>query len=300
MIAAIYARKSTDEPGRAKDQKSVERQQELALDFAAKCGWTVPAEFIYVDDDISGAEFKRRPELQRMLATAKSRAPFQRLIVSEQKSIGREMTQTQMVITDLARAGVEIFSYDGQSLTPKNYVEKMMGAFRAGADEAHREDTAKRVHEAHARSVNRGYVVGGRVFGYRNRKVFLPGTDLHGNALYSHTERVIEPAEAAVVKQIFHLYDSGLGLKAVSKRLTAEGAVCPIPFIRRDPTKVLPVKGWSPSTVGAILGAGDLPRRDHVEPLEEASAPVPGRGSSESTSAGRVDANRGQRASHRR
>jgi site-specific DNA recombinase len=257
MNAAIYARKSTDEPGRATEQKSVVRQQELALAFAVKQGWTVRDEHVFVDDDISGAEFKRRPGLQRLLAALTPRAPFQRLIVSEQKSIGREMSETGMVIKDLAMAGVEIFEYGhGQSLTPKNYIEKMMSAFRAGADEAHREQTAERVHEAHTRSVKSGYVVGGRVFGYRNRKVFN-GTDIHGNELYSHTERVIEPSEAAVIQRIFEMYDSGFGLKRIATQLTREKATSPIPFVRRDPTKVLPVMGWSPSTVGAIL-ARDL------------------------------------------
>lgn len=253
MIAAIYARKSTDEPGRATEQKSVVRQEDLARAFALKNGWTVLDEHVYVDDDISGAEFRRRQGLQRMLGALTPRAPFQRLIVSEQKSIGREMSETGMVIKQLAMAGVEIFEYvHGQSLTPKNYIDKMMSAFRAGADEAHREQTAERVHEAHTRSVTKGYVVGGRVFGYRNRKVFN-GTDVHGNGLYSHTERVKEHDEAAVVQRIFEMYDSGLGLKRIAKQLTSEHAAAPIPFVRRDPTKVLPVQGWSPSTVGAIL-----------------------------------------------
>ena len=91
-----------------------------------------------------------------------------------------------------------------------------------------------------------------RLFGYRNRKVFN-GTDVHGNGLYSHTERVIDQTEAAVVQRIFEMYDSGLGLKRIAQQLTREQAAAPIPFVRRDPTKVLPVQGWSPSTVGAIL-----------------------------------------------
>ena len=127
-----------------------------------------------------------------------------------------------------------------------------MSSFRAGADEAHREQTSERVHESHARSAKAGHVAGGRVFGYRNEHV--GGTDAHGNFLKSQTERVINPAEAAVVRRIFELYDQGAGLKRISKQLAAEGALAPKPFVRKDPTQVQPCIAWSPSTVRAISG----------------------------------------------
>jgi site-specific DNA recombinase len=252
MNAAIYARKSTDdEPGRATEQKSVVRQEELARAFAAKNGWTVT--HVYVDDGISGAEFKKRPGLQRLLATLR-RPQFERLIVSEQKSIGREMSERAMVIKQLTMAGVEIFEYvHGKSLTPKNAIEKMVGGLQGFADEMHREQTADRVRETHTRSMQKGYVVGGRVFGYRNQDVHSGAVDAHGRPQRSHVVRVVDPAQAAVVLRIYEMYDEGYGLKRIAKLLTAEGAASPIPFIRKDATKVLPVRGWSPSTVGAVL-----------------------------------------------
>ena len=56
MIAAIYARKSTDQNGVGDEEKSVTRQIEHAEAYASKKGWTVAEEHIYVDDGISGAE----------------------------------------------------------------------------------------------------------------------------------------------------------------------------------------------------------------------------------------------------
>ncbi len=56
MLAAIYARKSTDQDGVADEAKSVERQIELARDRA----WTVAEEHVYKDKAISGAEFSKR------------------------------------------------------------------------------------------------------------------------------------------------------------------------------------------------------------------------------------------------
>jgi DNA invertase Pin-like site-specific DNA recombinase len=252
MHAAIYARVSVEQVGVAEDSKSPARQVENALAFARARGWTVSPAHIYVDDGISGAEFKRRPGFQRLMATL-PKPPFQILVVSEQKSIGREMSEVGYVIKQLAQAGVEIFEYvHGQSLTPKTYIDKMVSSIRAGADEAHRQQTSERVHEAFTGKAKAGHVVGGRVFGYNNRHVFK-GEDASGNPLKSHTERVINPVEAAVVLRIFRLYDEGYGLKRIAKQLTSEGAAFPKPFVRVDPTKVLPVQGFSPSTVGAIL-----------------------------------------------
>ena len=146
---------------------------------------------------------------------------------------------------------MEIVEYvHGQSLTPKNWQDKAMSAMRLAADEAHREQTRERVHEAHLAKVRKGYVVGGRVFGYRNVDV-TNGTDQHGRPLRSHVTRVIDETEAPVVVRIFELYASGLGLKAIAKRPTSEGVSHPKPFRRRD--GLAPVVGWSPATVRTIL-----------------------------------------------
>jgi hypothetical protein len=56
MIAAIYARKSTEQHAADPDGKSVARQIENARAFAASRGWTVPEHHVYADDAVSGAE----------------------------------------------------------------------------------------------------------------------------------------------------------------------------------------------------------------------------------------------------
>ena len=53
MIAAIYARKSTEQSGVNDEEKSVTRQIEHATAYAARKGWTVAEEHIYVDDGVS-------------------------------------------------------------------------------------------------------------------------------------------------------------------------------------------------------------------------------------------------------
>lgn len=56
MIAAIYARKSTDQNLRDAE-KSVTRQVEHATAYAVRKGWRVDPQQIFIDDAVSGAEF---------------------------------------------------------------------------------------------------------------------------------------------------------------------------------------------------------------------------------------------------
>jgi DNA invertase Pin-like site-specific DNA recombinase len=95
MIAAIYARKSTEQTSVSKEAKSVTRQIERATAYATKKGWLVGDEHIYVDDGISGVEFgSQRPGLARLLTQLNSRPPFQVVVLSEESRLGRESIET--------------------------------------------------------------------------------------------------------------------------------------------------------------------------------------------------------------
>ena len=94
MIAAIYARKSTEQNGVGDEEKSVTRQIEHAKAYATKKGWVVTDEYLYVDDGISGAEFVKRPGFIRLMNVLKPKPMFQILIMSEESRLGREQIET--------------------------------------------------------------------------------------------------------------------------------------------------------------------------------------------------------------
>ncbi len=249
--AAIYARKSTVQHV-VEEQKSVTRQVENARAFATARGWSVEPAHVFVDDAVSGGEFRRRPGLQALLAAAERRE-FAVVVVSEQKTLGREMTQTQNVIRQLALAGVDAWSYlDAKLLTPRSAADKVASAVQGFADENERTRTALRMHEAHLRLVEKGYAVGGRCFGYRLRHVYS-GTDPDGNPKRDHVEREIEPTEAEVVRRIFRRFDEGAGLKAIARELNAAGAAAP-KYNAPKRGGYSAMKAWSPSTVRSVLG----------------------------------------------
>ena len=87
MIAAIYARKSTEQTGVADEQKSVARQIENARAFVAARGWTVGP--IFADDAVSGAEISRLKDRQRLLGIIRGGAPFQILVMRDQSRFSR-------------------------------------------------------------------------------------------------------------------------------------------------------------------------------------------------------------------
>jgi Resolvase, N terminal domain/Amidohydrolase family len=141
MIAAIYARKSTEQIGVSDETRSVTRQIEQAKAYAAHKGWTVPDAHVFVDDGISGAEFARRPGVQRLRAALKPRPSFQVLIVSEQSRLSRDTADTLQVLKELARAGVRVFAYqDDRAISLETPADTLVTTVNAWKDsEARRE-----------------------------------------------------------------------------------------------------------------------------------------------------------------
>ncbi len=106
--AGLYTRKSQEQFGVADDEKSVARQIEHGRAYAAKKGWTVLDDHIYVDDAITGAEFEKRAGLMRLLNVLKPKPPFRVLIMSEGARFGRESFETPYLLKKVLTAGVQI------------------------------------------------------------------------------------------------------------------------------------------------------------------------------------------------
>ena len=105
MIAAIYARKSTDQ-NLPDAEKPVTRQVDHATAYATRKGWTVAEDHVYADDAISGALFgAQRPGLYRLLNALKPRPPFQVLVVMDQSRLGREQDEVPVACAGSRRPG---------------------------------------------------------------------------------------------------------------------------------------------------------------------------------------------------
>ncbi len=94
MIAAIYARKSTEQGGVADDAKpSPVRSSTPRPTPRGRAGPSTPPTST-VDDGISGAEFVNRPGLAALLAALSPRPPFDVLVMAEASRLGREQIET--------------------------------------------------------------------------------------------------------------------------------------------------------------------------------------------------------------
>src|SRR5581483_476685 len=239
MIAAIYARKSTEQIGVSDAEKSVARQVDQARAFAAAQGWSVHDAHVYQDDGISGAEFANRPGLVRLLAALDQRrrsAPFQALIVSDLDRLGREQLETGYVLKQLATAGVRVFSYlEQREIALDSPIATFMMQVQAFGATLEREKARQRTYDAMLRKAKAGQVTGGKGLGYDN----VPA-DTGGKV------RVVDDDQAAVVREIFARCARGQGLRAIAHALNAAGAECP----RAQQGRPL---GWCPSSVREAL-----------------------------------------------
>src|SRR5213593_3039743 len=200
MIAAIYARKSTEQ-NVSDDEKSIARQVAHARGYAMRKGWTVAEEHVYADDGISGAEFVKRPGFLRLMNILKPRPPFQVLVMSEESRLGREQIETAYALKQIVTASVRVFFYlEDRERTLDNAMDKVMLSLTNFAAEMEREKARQRTYDAMLRKAKALHVTGGKVYGYDNVEVL--GT----NGTRQSVTRRVNAEQAAVVRRIFELY----------------------------------------------------------------------------------------------
>ncbi|MDE3218774.1 MAG: recombinase family protein [Nitrospirota bacterium] len=247
MIAAIYARKSTEQIGVAEDAKSVMRQIEGAKLYAAKKGWALDDSLVFADDGFSGAEFERRPGFQRLKETLKRRSHIQALIVLDESRLGRESVETAHILKQFSLAGVRVFAYrEDREILIETLLDKMRFAFSGLMDEGERDRAQKRTYDAMLKKASLGHVCGGRCYGYDNVEIVSSVLDAYGRPKRDHVERKINEQQADVVRQIFRLCAAGKGMVSIAKQLNDEGKPAP----RNSQGRQI---SWSPSSVRSVL-----------------------------------------------
>jgi site-specific DNA recombinase len=247
LRAAIYARKSTDDNDRQAENKSVTRQIEHAKEYARRKGWTVDEAHVFSDDGISGAEFKNRPALIRMLNTLKR---FDVIVMSELSRIGRDQIQTAQCLANIEAAGVAVeFYLTGERLKFDSAVDRFMANAVSFAAELEREKASQRSRDALDRRVRAGYNAGGLVYGYDNVPVFA-------GEKKSHTEYRINEEQAQVIRAMFRMYADGHGAKAIA--YSVNGNLEQRELLKRyfggaRPAAPRGGKSWSANTIHDLL-----------------------------------------------
>jgi site-specific DNA recombinase len=250
--AAVYARKSTEDP----QADSVTRQVAHGREAAARLGAVVVEEYVCVDDGISGAEFTNRPGLIRLLEGARQSA-FDLVVISEPSRLGRDRLRTELVLQDLREADVRVFAYlAGEEVRLDTPEMRFALAARAFADELEREKAKQRTRDALLARARRGFVTGGVVYGYKNVPVYA-GADSSGNPIRSHVRLEIHPEESEVVRAIYRMRSAGYGVRMIARALNADPR-CALESARYFGGRRLapPRKGsgsWAPAQIHAML-----------------------------------------------
>jgi DNA invertase Pin-like site-specific DNA recombinase len=207
MRAAIYARKSTDERDVAQEARSTERQIDGARAFITTQGWTLDDAHVYTDNAKSGALFAGRARFQKMMADAAAGA-WDALVFYDLDRFGRNRRRTMEALDRLTDYGISIWDYStGRQLDLESMEGETMTFLRARFAQQEREQCRKRTRDAMRRKAEQGFVTGGVVFGYENKRVEK-----------GKTVRVPYEPEAAVVRDIFARAAAGRACARLPKR----------------------------------------------------------------------------------
>jgi site-specific DNA recombinase len=230
--AVIYARRSTDHQEGSIDVQTAEAQK-----YIDAMGWKLQE--VYVDDAISRAEYKKRPSLYGMLNGAE-RGDFDVIVMRDVDRLGGDTNRNGVILSDLIDKGVRVDEYlTKNTVKLDNAIAKFLAMAKNFAAEIEREKTSQRTHEALQVKATKGYNVGGKCFGYDNRKVYE-------GEKHVRTEYVKNEEQAAVVREIFEMFVKGMGNRAIAKELNKRGVSPPRAGKRGTGS-------WSPSVIWHIV-----------------------------------------------
>jgi site-specific DNA recombinase len=201
MRAAIYARYSTE----MQSDRSIEDQFALCEAYAAREGLTVVARF--EDRARSGGSTMGRDGLAGLMRAAATNA-FDVVVVEALDRISRDMEDLSGIYKRLNFAGIMIRAvHDGE-------INTVLVGLRGVIGQVQREDAAQKTRRGMAGRAQNGLIASGLSYGYKT----VPGQP---------GRRVIDEAQAAIVRRIFREYIDGASTLDIARRLNAEGISAP-------------------------------------------------------------------------
>jgi site-specific DNA recombinase len=227
-----YGRKSTDK------MDGVDRQIELCHDEITRLGGEIGPDFR--DNDVSGAKFDRLG-LNGLLTTMR---PGDGIMMMDASRLGREQSETLALQVRIVKARVRIFHYqDGQELKVDTATQKLVAQIHNFGHENFRDEIREKTRQALHKIASQGHVAGGKVYGYNIAQE------------NGHKVRMVNQAQAQVVRKVFQAVADGLGLLRIVRILNAEGIAAPQSGHVCNPTcKHKPMsKAWKVSGVRWLL-----------------------------------------------
>lgn len=201
--AAAYIRVSTED----QTEFSPDSQLKAIRRYASEHGLTLPEEFIFADEGISGRNADKRPAFQKMIGAAKQKPkPFDVILLWKFSRFARSRQDSIFYKSMLRRqCGIDVVSVSEQLSDDNTSV--LIEALIEAMDEYYSLNLAEEVRRGMQEKFSRGGVVSQPPFGYRM-----------GNGIF-----VPDEVNAPVVKMIFNDYIAGMGTRQIAARLNAMG-----------------------------------------------------------------------------
>lgn len=234
-IAAAYVRVSTED----QTEYSPDSQTKILREYAKSHDMTLPDEFVFRDDGLSGRKAEKRPDFLRMIAMARQKpAPFDVILVWKFSRFARNQEESIVYKSLLKReSDIDVVSVseplvDGPFGSLIERIIEWMDAFYS----IRLSDEVKRGMKE---KVSRGEPVSIPAFGY----------DIVDK------KYVINPDTAPIVKMIFSDFIGGMGCRDLAMKLNAMGILTKrgnrwenrtVEYILNNPVYIGKLR-WNPS-----------------------------------------------------
>ncbi len=237
--AAVYARLSRDD-AREGESISIENQREMLTGYVRGQGWNLAG--VYTDDGISGTTFDR-PGLNQMLEDVQQ-GRVNLVIVKDLSRFGRDYIEVGKYMDIIFPAYGCRFIALNDHVDTLNKGDEMVTIFKNVFNDFYARDTSNKIKAVKQSTFRAGKYIGAYApYGYKkdpdDRHRFL----------------IDEPA-AAVVRRIFELRGSGMGMRKIAKILNEENVTPPRDYYYQCLGRTNPHRQngkWSDVTVRAIL-----------------------------------------------
>jgi DNA invertase Pin-like site-specific DNA recombinase len=165
LRCAIYARYSSDQ----QSPLSISDQVRKCGEHAQQQSWSVLADHLYTDAEISGAGTDR-PGLQKLLQVMQMRPrPFDVLLIDDTSRLSRRLADQANIIDQLRFAGFRLVAVSQGIDTASEQADVLM-TVHGLVDSLYIKELAKKTHRGLEGRVLSGLHAGGRCFGYRNEQ----------------------------------------------------------------------------------------------------------------------------------
>lgn len=201
-IAAAYIRVSTDE----QTELSPDSQIKQIREYAKAHDYIVTDEYIFRDDGISGRTTAKRPEFNKMIATAKQKpTPFEAVLLWKFSRFARNREDSIVYKSMLKRLGIDVISISEPIGDDKMSI--IIEAMLEAMDEYYSINLSEEVSRGMLEGLSRGRIMNSAPLGYviRDKKL------------------IIDETTAPIIRRIYSEFLSGKNMLPIARELNGEG-----------------------------------------------------------------------------